>query len=436
MAEIKEIILNKYAEFEKELNGQTGTLIHDARKSAIKEFESIGLPGPKNEEYKYTFLTRLVSKEIDFSKSASKSNLSKNEIEGFHFPNEQANVLFFVNGFFKSELSKIISPDSELIISDLHTAFKTHPLDVQQHFGNHLNHKDSFGALNTAFGKQGVFIKVSKNTVLSYPIVIHNITDSTDSVQHYYPRNLFIIGENSQAKVIETFQAVGSKISFVNHASEIIISPSANVEYYKIQEDADVAFRVDNTQIIQSKDSVFNAFTFTFSGKLIRNNLNIILKDEHCETHMFGLYMLKGSSHVDNHTVVDHEKANSFSNEIYKGILDEQSTGVFNGKIFVRAGAQKTNAFQSNKNILLTDQATINTKPQLEIWADDVKCSHGCTTGQLDEEELFYLRSRGISKEKARALLLTAFAEDILEKINVDFIREHLHHKILSRLTQ
>ncbi len=436
MADIKEIILDKYAEFEKELNGQTGTLIHDARRSAIKQFENIGLPGPKNEEYKYTGLTRLISKEVDFTKPATRSALSKEDIQKFHFPHDEANILYFVNGFYQEELSNIPSSKEELIISDLHSAFKLYQGDISAHFGKYLNHDDSFGSLNTAFGNQGVFIKVPKNKVLSYPVIIYNITDTSGNPQTYYPRNLFLVGENSQAKIVETFQGVGEQSSFVNHASEIVIEKAANVAYYKIQEDADSAYRVDNTQIIQSRDSVFNAYTFTFSGKMVRNNLNISLKDEHCETHMFGLYMLKGTSHVDNHTVVDHKKENSFSNEIYKGILDDESTGVFNGKIYVRQDAQKTNAFQSNKNILLTDTATVNTKPQLEIWADDVKCSHGCTTGQLDEEQLFYLRARGISEDKARAILLTAFAEDVLENIKIDFIREHLHQKIFSRLNQ
>ncbi len=434
MSDIKETLLNKYTEFEKSLNGQTGSPSHLARKAAIEKFEVLGLPGPKTEEYKYTHLTRLLGKEIDLGLTAQESKLSREEIEKFHFPHDEANVLYFVNGYYKSELSRILSPESELKISDLHSAFKNHEEDVQEIYGKYLNHEDSFAALNTALSNQGVFINVEKNKVLSHPIIIYSITDTSVDTPVYYPRNIFQIGKNSQAKIIETFQTHGNGKSFINHASEIIVSESANVEYYKIQEDSEETFRVDNTQVIQYRDSVFNAYAFTFNGRIIRNNLNIRLVDEHCESHMFGLYLLKGKTHVDNHTVVDHEKADSFSNEIYKGILDEKSTGVFNGKIYVRPHAQKTNAFQSNKNILLTDEATINTKPQLEIWANDVKCSHGCTTGQLDEEQMFYLRARGISKENARAILLTAFAEDVLENIKIDFIHEHLHDLIYRRL--
>jgi len=434
MVDIKETFLNKYIEFEKGLNGQTGTPIHDARKAAIQQFEQAGLPGPKNEEYKYTHLSRTLRKDLDLGLDSFSSKLSENEMEKFHFPHDEANVLYFVNGFFKSDLSKILSPESEFKVTELGTAFEDYQQDIQEIFGKHLNHQDAFAALNTALTNQGVFIKVEKGKALSHPIIIYNITDTSEGNVIYYPRNIVLLGENSHARIVETFQTFGKGKSFINQAGEIIVKQSANLEYYKIQEENKETLRVDNTQIVQYRDSVFNAFTFTFEGKMIRNNLSIRLVDEHCESHMFGLYLVKGNSHVDNHTVVDHLKPDSFSNEIYKGVLDENSTGVFNGKIYVRQDAQKTNAFQSNKNILLTETASINTKPQLEIWANDVKCSHGCTTGQLDEEQMFYLQTRGISKESARAILLTAFAEDVLENIKIDFIRKHLHNTISSRL--
>lgn len=436
MADIKEILINKYTEFEKQLNGQTGTPIHDARKAAIKSFEHSGLPGPKNEEYKYTQLGRLLPNNVDLGGSAAESALDDAAIKSFHFPHDEANVLYFVNGYFKKEISRIISPSDELSVKDITSAFREDSELLFENYGKHINLEDPFAALNTAFGNHGFFIKIAKNKVLSHPVIIYNITDAGAGDVVYHPRNFIWAGENSQAHVIETHQTYGKGKNFVNQAGEIVVEKSANLSYYKIQEDSAESFRVDNTQVVQHKDSVFNAYTFTFSGKMVRNNLSIRLADEHCESHMFGLYLVKGESHVDNHTVVDHVKPNSFSNEIYKGILDDKSTGVFNGKIFVRQDAQKTNAFQSNKNILLTDEANINTKPQLEIWADDVKCSHGCTTGQLDEEQLFYLRSRGMSKESARALLLLAFASDVLENITIEFLLEHLNGMIHERLSK
>ena len=214
----------------------------------------------------------------------------------------------------------------------------------------------------------------------------------------------------------------------------MIVGANSNVNYYKLQNQNNKSYHIDNTFISQSRDSVVQTYTFTLEGKIIRNNLNYILQEENCEAHMFGLYVAREEGHIDNHTSVDHKVANCYSNEIYKGILDDNSKGVFNGKIFVRQDAQKTNAFQTNKNILLTDTASINTKPQLEIWADDVSCSHGCTTGQLDEEQLFYLRSRGISKSSAKAMLLHAFVNDVLDKINIPFLHDFINDEMYNRL--
>jgi Fe-S cluster assembly protein SufD len=214
---------------------------------------------------------------------------------------------------------------------------------------------------------------------------------------------------------------------------EIVVGENASFEYCKIQND-DQLHQVANTVIHQSNSSQVNTFTLTLQGKVIRNNFNITIDGENCESHFYGLYMLNGSTLADNHTVVDHRKANSFSNELYKGIMDGNSKGVFNGKIFVRPHAQKTNAFQSNRNIIISDSATVNTKPQLEIWADDVKCSHGCTTGQLDEEAMFYLRSRGISESIAKAMLLYAFAADVLTPIKNEALKSYLDGLIAERL--
>lgn len=208
----------------------------------------------------------------------------------------------------------------------------------------------------------------------------------------------------------------------------------AHLDYYKIQDDASKIIQVSNTNIRQLQRSQVNTFTLTLEGQAIRNNLTIAIDGENCESHFHGLYLLKGDTMADNHTVVDHLKPNSFSNEMYKGVMDDLSKGVFNGKIFVRPHAQKTNAFQSNRNILLSDKATVNTKPQLEIWADDVKCSHGCTTGQLNEEAMFYLRTRGIPKDTARAMLLYAFASEVLQHVPNTLLRDYMDGLVSERL--
>ena len=220
-----------------------------------------------------------------------------------------------------------------------------------------------------------------------------------------------------------------------NQVDEIILGENAQGSLYKIQDDCETSYAVGETKVYQPNNSRFSAITITLNGAVIRNNLNIDVDGEGCEANMYGLYLTKGKTHVDNQTEVDHIKPNSYSNELYKGIMDENSKGVFNGKIYVRREAQKTNAFQSNNNVLLSDTATVNTKPQLEIWADDVKCSHGCTIGQLDEEAVFYLRSRGIEEDSARAMILRAFAREVLEKIEYQGLKEYVENEITKRLS-
>jgi Fe-S cluster assembly protein SufD len=249
-----------------------------------------------------------------------------------------------------------------------------------------------------------------------------------------HTRVLGILEKGSQLSVIEKFDSMGEHPVFHNFSEEWIVKEKSHLEYCKIQNDAGKSYQVANTVIHQSNASRLNTFTLTLNGQLVRNNLGITIDGENCESHFYGLYLLHGNTFGDNHTVVDHKKPNSFSNELYKGIMDGNSKGVFNGKIFVRPHAQKTNAFQSNRNILVSDSATVNTKPQLEIWADDVKCSHGCTSGQLDEDALFYLRSRGIAAPIAKAMLLYAFASEVLTPIQNETLKSYLDNLIAERL--
>jgi Fe-S cluster assembly protein SufD len=243
-----------------------------------------------------------------------------------------------------------------------------------------------------------------------------------------------VVGKSAQVTIIEKYDSKGKANHFSNFVNEFVVNENAGLEYYSIQNDSNNRFQHTRTQIYQKNSSRVNTYTFTLQGKFYRNNLSLVLDGEGVESHMYGLYLLNNDTLGDNHTVVDHMKANSFSNELYKGIMDGSSKGVFNGKIFVRPNAQKTNAFQANKNILLSDKAQVNTKPQLEIWADDVKCSHGCTTGQIDEEALFYLRSRGINKETALAMMLYAFAGDVIDHVPNPAMKVFLDAVISDRL--
>jgi Fe-S cluster assembly protein SufD len=279
-----------------------------------------------------------------------------------------------------------------------------------------------------------VFVHISRNTQLEHPIYIYHITDSRSVNILSQPRSLVLLSEGAQVQIVEDYSTLGENESFTNQVMEIITETDTRLEYYKIQNDGPNTNQVSSTHIRQTGKSFSHAVTISLNGGLVRNNLNIILDAKNCEAHLYGLYFQSGNSHIDNHTIVDNIKPNCLSNELYKGILGDQATGVFNGKIFVRQPAQKTNAYQSNKNILLSDSSSVNTKPQLEIFADDVKCTHGCTVGRLNEEGLFYLQSRGITEKTARNLLLSAYASDILEQIKPEPIRVHVEKLINQRL--
>ena len=401
--------------------------ISKRRFAAFEAFKLKGLPGFKNEAYKYTPITKSLEKNFTFQEGAG-STLSPDKIRNYFIEGLEGNVLVFVNGEYSEESSIIKSPADQLIVNDFSSLFNgASSLATEEH-------ADPFELLNTAMATAGVSVEVPKGKILAHPVILYYISDTHQGKITQQLKNKLTVGENAQASVIECYCGEGENANFSNTSTEIIVKESAVVDYYKVQNESPFSIHVDNTSISQQKNSVFTALTVTLNGSLIRNNLNIAINDEHCEANMFGLYLLNGKQHVDNQTVVDHKKPNCLSNELYKGIIDGNSTGVFNGKIFVRPDAQKTNAFQSNKNILLSDDATINTKPQLEIWADDVKCSHGATTGQLDEEQLFYLRARGLGKETARAMLLYAFAIDVLDKIKIPALKEYLDKIISGRL--
>ncbi|RYF84538.1 MAG: Fe-S cluster assembly protein SufD, partial [Chitinophagaceae bacterium] len=301
----------------------------------------------------------------------------------------------------------------------------------------HFNHsadylKDGINALNTAFVQQGaLFIAVKRGKIVSHPVYIYNITDGAVLA---LPRTLMHLAENSQVQIVETFVNVANAESFTNQIMEIVVEKAAILDYCKIQNEGPQANQVSTTHIRQTGKSLINAVTISLNGGIVRNNTNVVMEAPYCEAHLYGLYYPKGNTLIDNHTVVDNVEPNCYSNELYKGMLDENGTGVFNGKIFVRQPAQKTNAFQSNKNVLLSDTASVNTKPQLEIFADDVKCSHGCTVGKLNEDGLFYLQSRGVPEKTAKAMLLHGFAGDIIEKIKIEAIREYVDQLVSERL--
>ncbi len=432
--DIKSSFIEGFKSFETSLNGSAQGPLHQLRKNALQVFDQTGFPPAKNEEYKYTNIAKALQKQLGSQTSTQPSQLNAKGIEPFLFKGLEANQLVFINGQYRPELSQLLKEEN-LHISELAEAYKTQPEKVSAALGQHAKaESDAFIALNTAFTKHGSFIEVPAKAVLEKPVVLHFISDSSEGATTSQPRNLFLIGRSAEVNIVEAYHSVGSQACFTNIVTEIEVQENAQLQYFKLQIEDDNALQVNTTHIYQRADSRVTTTTITLGGQLIRNNLNFVLDASNIEANMYGLYYLHGKQHVDNHTVVDHRKPHSISNELYKGIMDDASTGVFNGKIYVRQEAQKTNAFQSNKNILLTDTASINTKPQLEIWADDVKCSHGATTGQINEEQLFYLRARGLSEESARAMLLHAFAADIIEHISIEPLKEHFLNVLNEKL--
>jgi Fe-S cluster assembly protein SufD len=407
--------------------------LQSLRKKGFDSFTRLGIP-VRHEEWKYTRIGSLFNKEYRFPVNQTTS-VSWKDLDAVRLPgHEQANELVFVNGIFSFPLSTIRS--NQLVVMPLEEAAQS---EYKEIISKHLGHsgkylKDGINALNTAFVKNGLFIHVKKGQIVEHPLYLYNITDARSGNILAQPRTLVHVGENARVQLVETYSTIGLDESFTNQVMEIIVEKDAWAEYYKIQNDLPHTNQVSTTHIRQIGKSYTHAVTISLNGGIVRNNLNLVLDAERCEGHLYGLYLQKGQSHIDNHTVVDNVKPNCFSNELYKGIIDGSATGVFNGKIFVQPQAQKTNAYQSNKNILLSDNASVNTKPQLEIFADDVKCSHGCTVGRLNEEGLFYLQSRGISEKIAKSLLLHAFAFDVLEHIRPEPIREYVDKLISERL--
>lgn len=402
---------------------------------AYHTFTTLGIPTVKQEEWKYTRISGAFNKDYAFNPENFSSGVTATDVDAVRLPGgKEANELVFVNGLYAPQLSTIRS--ASLTVLSLDEASRGEYKDlVLQHLGQSSKYiNDGLNALNTAFAAVGIFVLVKRNKVVEHPVYIYNISDARSANILAQPRSLFYISQNSGVVFTETYTTLGTQESFTNQVTEVVVEQDAVLEYYKIQNDAAHSNQVTTTHIRQTGKSLVNTVTISLNGSIVRNNLNIAMEAEHSESHFYGLYFLKGDTLVDNHTVVDNVKPHCQSNELYKGVIDDNATAVFNGKIFVQKDAQKTNAFQSNKNILLSDNATVNTKPQLEIFADDVKCSHGCTIGQLDEEAFFYLRSRGISENAAKSLLVRAFAIDILAHIKPKPIRAYVDALITKRL--
>ena len=404
-----------------------------SRERAFEAFKAIGLPEGKHEEYRFTPIAKLLAKTFKAEELYTKPAVASHDVSGLVPEGLPGNCIVFVNGVFSQSLSKL-SGNSQVVIKPFAEALEGHGQVIGKSRDEIAENNDPFALLNTALWQDGLFIHVPDNTTGEGPLHIFHLHDATEGKVASHTRLMVVVGKHAEFSIIERTASTGPHTVFNTINEEILVDENAAFSYCKIQNDSGDLIHVGNTTVHQKDSSRADTYTVTLNGKLIRNNLNIIIDGEGCESHFYGLYLTEGDTLADNHTTVDHRKPNSFSNELYKGLMDGKSKGVFNGKIYVRPHAQKTNAFQSNRNILLSDTATINTKPQLEIWADDVKCSHGCTTGQLDKEALFYLQSRGIPKDIAKGMLLYAFAGEVINAIKDGQVRDYVDSVISERL--
>ncbi len=432
MPDLKEKILNEFKKLEKkvEINNE---LISRAREKAKIHFENVGFPNKKMEDWRFTNIGQIINNDFEFAETGQK--IEKDILSKFIIPKLKTNIIVLINGEYSNENSKIISGNKNLIAGSLKDALKNKNNIAEKYFAKYADYNsDGFTALNTAVAADGAFIYIPSGCEPKEPFTILNIVDSRKQKVIGQPRNLVVAGKNSKAHIIEEYYSIGENDSFSNVVTEIYTDENSNLQYYKIQNEELNSLHVGTTQVFQEKNSIFDSVTVSWGGSVIRNNLNSYLNGENIECNFKGLYFITGKQHVDNHTLVDHAMPNCHSNEFYKGIIDEKADGVFNGKIMVRKDAQKTNAYQMNRNILLSNDAVINSKPQLEIYADDVKCSHGATTGQIDKEQLFYLKARGIGEKEGRKLLLYAFANEIIEDIQIEELKIYLEEKLSRKL--
>lgn len=424
--------INEYQDSVSQLAGHDLTWLKQTRDQAMTDFANTGLPTLRHEDWKYTKITPIEKRNFQPNFLATTSATAC--IDGYLL-SQDCHVLVFIDGVFDATKSKLLNLPKGCRLGNFATFVNQEPAIIEKYLNQsakHINH--GFAKLNTAFMHEGAVIQLAKNARITQPIHLLFITTEQSANKVNYLRNLIIAEDGSEAEIIEHYIGLGSEDYFNNVITEINCQPKANIKHYKIQQEHNNGFHVATTQVTQQGDSRFNSYLFSFGGRLVRSDLNIALNNEGAECLLHGLYLTDKKQHMDFHTRVDHLKPNGISREFYKGVLADFSRAVFNGKVIVHKDAQKTDSEQNNKNLLLSKTAEIDTKPELEIYADDVKCSHGATVGQLDPNELFYLRARGIDEQTARRLLIHAFASDIIDWLPNQQLQDYLTVLVEAKL--
>jgi Fe-S cluster assembly protein SufD len=429
--------LESFDRLEKNRSSKTPSWVFPLRKAAISRFAEIGFPTPRDEDWRYTNIAPIAKRPFKPILEPSRESVTAIIVNQFTFTGLDAHRLVFINGQHSPELSSAESPGEGVKITNLAGALDTDAGLIQKHLAKYAStENDAFGALNTAFFQDGAFIHVPVGRKVDRPVHLLFITATADIGGTAHPRNLIVAERNSQVTVLESYVSTLNAPYFTNAVSEFVLGEGAIVEHCKFQDESLEAFHIAGLHARLGRGCTLTAHSFATGARLSRNNIRVKLDGEGVNCILNGLYLTKGDQLADHHMIVEHAQPHCNSHEYFNGILDGRSRGVFHGRILVRQEAQKTDAKQTNKNLLLSDDATANTKPQLEIYADDVKCTHGATIGQLNEDAIFYLRARGIGLETARQMLIHAFAGEIIDRIRYEPARQELDELIWEKLEQ
>jgi Fe-S cluster assembly protein SufD len=425
--------LDSFNAFQKTAAGHDLAWLKKLRQSAFARFAEVGFPTTHDEDWRFTNVAAIAKAAFRLATAGAKS-VTKDAVASFALPSALCQLVF-VDGYFVPEFSVIGALPRGVKVTSLADAINTDPASLEAHLGRYLDiQRDAFLALNTAFAHDGGYVFVPKNTVVEQPIHLLFVSTSSDSPLMTHPRNLIVAEDGSQVAVVEDYVSLGSGVTFSNTATELVAGGSAVVSHYMIEREDTNAFNISTLRMQQGRSSNVSTHSILLGGGLVRNNVHPVLNGDGAECLINGLFLGDGTQHLDNYMLVEHAQPHCESRQFYNGILDGKAHGVFHGRIIVHKDAQKTDAKQTNRNLLLSDDAQIDTKPQLEIYADDVKCTHGATIGQIEENALFYLRSRGIDERSARKLLLLAFANECLDRMKEEPVRKHIEGLINSHL--
>jgi Fe-S cluster assembly protein SufD len=428
--------ISSFATLEQSRGSKEQAWFRELRRSALDSFQRLGFPTTHDEEWRFTSVAPIA--RVPFQLAPAAKLPSAGELGGFSFGSWSGIQLVFVNGIYSTKLSSKTGQPNGLLVGSLSEALEGHSDRLQAHVGRYASYSvEAFAALNTAFASDGAFVYLPKGCVVEQPIHLLFLSSAESSESRVcHPRILVLAEENSQAQVLESYGSVGQGICFTNAVTELVAAENAFIDHYRLQRESLETFHVSTVQAHLGRGANVSTQSISLGGSLVRNHVNAVLDGEGGEATLNGFYLVNGRQHVDNHTSIDHAKPHCNSHELYKGILDGKARGVFNGRIIVRPDAQKTDSKQTNKNLILSEEALVNTNPQLEIYADDVKCTHGATIGQLDAESIFYLRSRGIDHESARHLLTYAFAGDFIHRLKIGPLRVALETSLFARLAE